>query len=181
MLYIRQWKNDLEAISNEVRDTFGQLDMETLQTKPSSDGWSIADNLEHLIKVNRSYFPIFKKLQNGSYRGAFIGKISIFPNLLGRLIYNSVSDGRTKKTKTFKAWEPTQEAIHEDIINQFLVVQDQIIQWLNEPFIEKNPVIHSPINPLIVYNLHQAIRIIIEHEKRHLDQAKDVLRHTNSP
>ncbi len=175
MLNILNWQKELQALSDEVREKFSGLRVDQLNTKPAPDQWSIAENFDHLIQVNSSYFPIFKKLQNGSFQGAFIGKINFFPKMIGKMIYNSVSDGGRKKIKTFKSWEPTNSHYQEDILNQFIAVQQQLIDWLNEPFVLKNPIIHSPVNPLIVYSLYQAIEIIIAHEKRHIAQAESVM------
>jgi uncharacterized damage-inducible protein DinB len=179
MLNILHWQNELQALSDVIQDKFSGLDLEQINTKPAPNQWSIAENIDHLIQVNSSYFPIFKKLQNGSFQGAFISKISFFPKMIGQMIYKSVSDGGKRKIKTFKAWEPTSERYPEDVLNQFVAVQQQLIEWLNEPFVAKNPIIHSPVNPLIVYSLYQAIEIIIAHEKRHIAQAAAVLAQLN--
>jgi uncharacterized damage-inducible protein DinB len=180
MLNIIQWQKELQALSDEIQDKFSGLDVDQINMKPAADQWSIAENIAHLIQVNSSYFPIFKKLQNGSFQGAFIGKISFFPKLIGQMIHKSVSDGGKRKIKTFKSWEPSSDQYPEDVFNQFRAVQQQLIEWLNEPFVLKNPTIHSPVNPLIVYSLFQAVQIIIAHEKRHISQAEAVLAQLNS-
>lgn len=172
-----QWINELDKLSGEIRDSFGYLDKETLVLKPNSKSWSIAENLDHLIKVNSSYFPIFNQLIENTFVGAFIGKFSFFTKLFGNMIYRSVSDGGKKKIRTFPLWQPMIKEDETHIIENFLGHQEDLKKWIKElgPYIEKDVIIHSPANKLIVYSLAQALDIIIAHEERHLEQAKNVL------
>ncbi|MDX5476896.1 MAG: DinB family protein [Cyclobacteriaceae bacterium] len=173
----KQWINELDKLSGDIRDSFGNLDKEILFLKPDSKSWSIAEILEHLITVNSSYFPIFKQLIDNTFVSAFIGKFSFFTKLFGNMIYQSVSDGGKKKIRTFPLWEPKIKEGEADIIENFLAHQEDLKNWIKElgPYIEKEAIIHSPANKLIVYSLPQALDIIIAHEKRHLEQAKNVL------
>lgn len=171
------WINKLHEISDEVNQTFGDVAREKLYLRPNSESWSIAENLDHLIRVNSSYFPIFQKLEAGTFRGAFIGKVSLFPKLLGNAIYKSVSDGGEKKVKTFPLWEPSINEKEGDILFEFQKHQQELKNWIRrmEPFVERKLIIHSPVNRLIVYSLEKAFDIIVSHEKRHVYQARRVL------
>lgn len=168
----------LDAITAEARQEFEELPEDKLHLNPSPNRWSIAQNIAHLIVVNRSYFPIFQKLKDGTYSGAFIGKIPFFPKLFGNMIYKSVSDRGEKKIKTFPLWEPEKLESDEDIVRKFVSHQDEMKQWIYQmdPFVIQKRIIHSPANRLIVYSLEQALQIIIAHEWRHLEQAKNALK-----
>ncbi|MFN3800452.1 DinB family protein [Belliella pelovolcani] len=168
----------LQEITEEVKSTFGELSQEILFQKPDAKTWSIAENLEHLITLNSSYFPIFDKLKKGELPLAFISKIAFFPKILGDMIMKSVAVSNTKKVKTFPLWEPRVSSGDQyDIIQKFEKHQQALIAKINEldSHIQKGSIIHSPANRLIVYRLDQAIAIIIEHERRHLLQAKNLL------
>ncbi len=175
------WIKELHEINEEVIHTFGDVAHEKIYLRTNSQSWSIAENLDHLIKVNSSYFPIFQKLEAGTFHGAFIAKIGLFPKLLGNAIYKSVSDGDRKKVKTFPLWEPSANEKAGDIIAEFQKHQQELIHWFREmePFVQKKVIIHSPVNRLIVYSLEKAFDIIVSHEKRHVDQAKEVLAEIN--
>jgi len=170
------WKEELDHISKEVNEKFGALSKEQLFAQPDPKRWSIAQNLQHLIQVNESYFPIFNRLEKRDLPQPFIGKIAFFRKLFGNMIYQSVSDGGKKKVKTFPLWEPSILEKEEDILGKFLEQQEALKQWIErlQPFIEKEAVIHSPANKLIVYTLPKALDIIVAHERRHLDQALNV-------
>lgn len=178
MSEFQSYISELDKISLDAKSAFSNLTPETLHQKPDSKNWSIAENLEHIIVLNSSYFPIFKKLQNGNFSGAFVSKISFFPKVIGDMIFNSVSDGGKRKVKTFPLWEPQiSSAQKDDILEKFIEHQKELSEWVNDlhPFLEQRTIIHSPANKLIVYSLNRAFEIIIAHEKRHLDQAKNVL------
>jgi hypothetical protein len=171
------WLDSINDITTETDRSFSGLPLEKIHFKPNPQTWSIAENLEHLITINKTYFPIFEKLKNGSFQGAFISKIPLFYNLFGNLIYKSVSDGGKKKTKTFPLWEPKVNSDDPTVLERFKAHQEELKTRIKEmkPFHEKNTIIHSPANTIIVYPLEKAFEIIIAHEQRHLDQAKSLL------
>ncbi|AFL85629.1 hypothetical protein Belba_3115 [Belliella baltica DSM 15883] len=174
----QRYISELEQISKEVKSSFSSLSKEVLYQKPDPKKWSIAENLEHIIVLNSSYFPIFQRLKNGNLNNAFVSKISFFSRVIGDMIFKSVSDGGKRKVKTFPLWEPQLNSEKEsEILEKFSQHQIELAEWIKElnPFIEKKTIIHSPANKLIVYALDKAFEIIIAHEKRHLDQAKNVL------
>ena len=64
-----------------------------------------------------------------------------------------------------------------EIIDRFATHQQELIKWMkrSEPFIMKDIIIHSPANKIIVYKLEKAFDLIVTHERRHLNQAKELL------
>jgi hypothetical protein len=174
---IEIWIGTIDRITKEAIETFILLPVEKMHHKHDSKTWSIAENFEHLITINRTYFTIFRQLKEGSFHPAFISRIPYFSNLFGNMIYQSVSDGGKKKAKTFPLWEPKVTEGDSTVLERFQFHQDELKAWIKEmqPFLEKNTIIHSPANKLIVYSLEKAIDIIVAHEHRHLDQAKGLL------
>src|SRR5690606_6142870 len=108
-----------------------------------------------------------------TYHSSFLGKIPYLADSLGKLLYQSM--GSKSKVKTFKIWEPLKFA--EDTVPHFKDHQMELSSYIQklEPFFNTGLVIHSPANRLLVYGLDRAIDILIAHEKRHLNQCKDVL------
>ncbi|MCL6259460.1 DinB family protein [Aquiflexum sp. TKW24L] len=174
---IEKWIDSIDNITSEAIEVFITLSVEKIHLKPNPETWSIAENFEHLITINRTYFPIFEKLKHGSFQGAFISKFPYFSNLFGNMILKSVSDGGKKKAKTFPLWEPKLTTEDATVLERFQNHQEELKNWIKEmqPFLEKKTIIHSPANKLIVYSLEKAIDIIVAHEQRHIDQAKNLL------
>lgn len=172
-----KWTLSVDQITQQTIETFNDLPLSKIHLKPYPKTWSIAENIEHLITINKTYFPIFERLENGTFHGAFIGRFAFFSNLFGDMIFKSVSDGGKKKQKTFPLWEPRIHQGDDTILERFIQHQEDLKSWIvqMEPFVKKNQIIHSPANKLIVYSLEKAIEIIIAHEQRHLDQAKNLL------
>jgi uncharacterized damage-inducible protein DinB len=164
-------------ISNQILAEFGSLTNEQLNWKPHSNMWSIAQNLEHVIIINESYYPVFTSLKTGTYKTPFIAKFSFLVRFLGNTILKSVQPDRQKKMKTFPIWEPSTSTDIVEILQRFNNHQNELIQKIDEvkEFIEQGCVISSPANRNIVYTLETALDIIVAHEQRHIEQAKEVL------
>ena len=170
--------SELEEITKGVKNSFSILEDDLLFKKPNAGTWSIAENLEHLIILNSSYFPIFEKVKKGTLQSAFISKIGFFTKMFGNMIYKSVSDGGKKKVKTFPLWEPKLYSDQDEpILEKFYDHQKILKQKIREiePFLGKGIIIHSPANKIVVYSLDKALEIIVAHEKRHLEQAQRLI------
>jgi hypothetical protein len=78
--------------------------------------------------------------------------------------------------KTFPIWEPAISLVRSDILDQFEKHQQELKQLIasSEDLLEEGTVISSPANRMIVYKLETAFDIIVAHEKRHLEQAREV-------
>lgn len=167
----------LDDITRQSLAEFGALTSEQLNWKPNSTTWSIAQNLDHLIVVNETYYPVLASLKAGTYRAPFIAKIGFMVSFLGKTILNAVQPDRRKKMKTFPIWEPTASHVIGDILNRFQNHQNELKRHIADAkgLVEQGVVISSPANRNIVYKLETAFDIIVSHEQRHLEQAKEVL------
>jgi hypothetical protein len=174
---MKNWTSALDKITNQSQTEFGTLTNEQLTWKPNSSTWSIAQNLDHLIVVNETYYPVLASLKKGRYQTPFIAKIGFIVSFLGKTVLKAVQPDRQKKMKTFPIWEPSTSQEHNDILKRFEIHQNELKQKIEEAqeFIEQDVVISSPANRNIVYKLATAFDIIVSHEQRHLEQAKEVL------
>ena len=55
---MKDWTSQLDKITEHFVADFGSLSAEQLNWKPNSQTWSIAQNIDHLIVVNQTYYPI---------------------------------------------------------------------------------------------------------------------------
>ena len=167
----------IDHITYEVTRHFGNLNSRDLNDKPSASQWSIAQNLQHIIIVNESYLPVIKKLRNKSYKAGWLTRQAFLVKLTGKKILESVQPVVKKKIKTFEEWKPLENMVIEDIIPKFDTHQQLLKELIlsSQDLIDAGTVIHSPVNRLIVYSLEDAFKIMVAHEERHLNQAKEVL------
>jgi hypothetical protein len=174
---MKNWTSTLEDISKQCLNEFGILTSEQLNWKPNSTTWSIAQNLDHLIVVNETYYPVLASLKSGTYKTPFVAKIGFMVSFLGKTVLKAVQPDRKEKMKTFPIWEPTTSNVIGDILNRFQNHQNELIQEIEgaKGLVEKGVVISSPANKNIFYKLETAFDIIVSHEQRHLEQAKEIL------
>ncbi|MEX0609482.1 MAG: DinB family protein [Balneolaceae bacterium] len=176
------WTNEIDEITEDFNQNFGELTADQLNWKPNAETWSIAQNMDHLIVINESYFPAIKSLHKGTYKTPFTGRFSFLVNFFGRFILKSVQPDTPKKVKTFAIWEPTQSEGYSDILSRFKAHQEELKQMIlnSQDLLEKETVISSPANKHIVYKLDTVFDIIVAHERRHFGQAKEVLKKLKS-
>ncbi|MFT6321625.1 MAG: hypothetical protein ACJAT4_002555 [Granulosicoccus sp.] len=174
---MKDWTNQIDKTTSEFKQLFSELSSEELNWKSNAKTWSIAQNIDHLIAINKTYFPILAELKSGKYKLPFIGKFGFIVSYLGKLILNAVEPSRKKKTKTFSIWEPSKSKIPADILEQFSNHQNELKReiFAAKDLVENGAIIYSPANKNIVYKLEMAFDVIVTHEQRHLEQAKEVL------
>ena len=168
--------NRIDIISNEFINKFNEFDSLKLNWKPNSHSWSIAQNIEHLIEVNTSYFDLVKSVRAGKYKLPFTGRIRFLVNIFGKFILKGVHPDTKKKIKTFSIWEPSSSNI-ENILEKFEKHQKELKQFIIScnDLLKQKIVISSPANHYVVYDLYTAFDIIVTHESRHFEQAKNVI------
>lgn len=174
---ILEWQARLQGVTNAFMVEFGSLTEKDLNWKPSESVWSIAQIMEHIIITNLSYFPIFDLVKKNKFTTPWIGKIPLVPSFMGKIILFYVQPDMKKKSRTMPVWEPSYSVITVEIFRRFQCHQEEFIQWILslEGCLEKNPIIHSPASKKIVYSLDVGIEIMVTHEERHLNQAREVM------
>ena len=172
------WVNQLDQLTEAVISNFGLLRHEDLYFKPDANRWSIAENLAHIIVVNRTYFPVIEQIRNNTYKVPFIGKIPFLPKLFGSVLIEYVKPEKEEaKVKTFPIWEPANFKEEGSILELFEKHQQALrnLRIDNEDLIQRKQIIASPANQNIVYSLDDAFDVILLHEQRHFIQSKAVL------
>ncbi|MDW7694512.1 DinB family protein [Flammeovirgaceae bacterium SG7u.111] len=174
---MKNWTSQLDNTTQEFQQSFSALSGEELNWKPSPDTWSIAQNIDHLIVINQSYFSALSELRAGRYKLPFIAKFGFLVSYLGKFILNASKPDRKKKIKTFAIWEPANSQLPTDVLARFAAHQELLKREIEASagLVAKGAVLCSPANQNIVYKLEAAFDIIVAHEQRHLAQAKEVL------
>lgn len=173
-----KWISEIDGSTHAVEQEFASLDAGQLNWKPSPGIWSIAQNIEHLIVVNETYFPVVAALKAGTYKTPFLGRLGFMVSFFGKTVLGAVQPDRRKKMSTFPIWEPAQSEIGADIIERFSKHHQDLKKLIEDStdLIKKGAVISSPANRNIVYKLETAFDIIVAHEQRHLEQAREIKR-----
>src|SRR5690348_1013823 len=110
---MRTWNKQIDDITQKFTESFAQLDSAQLNWKPRPGTWSIAQNIDHLIVINTSYFAVIDSVRKGTYKPPFLSRMGFMVSFLGNMILKSVHPERKKKMKTFAIWEPGKSNINE--------------------------------------------------------------------
>ena len=168
---------DLDQVTSEVEAAFGRLSHSQLNWKPSADRWSIAQCLDHLVTINRLYFPLLASLRSGAPSPGFWERHSPFSGLLGRLLIKTLSPENRKKTKTSAKAEPSTSEI-DGIIERFVRHQAELIAHIRDiprSVDRTRTIVTSPLLSWVTYSLDDCLTILVVHEKRHVLQARRVM------
>ena len=172
-----RWTSEIDAITEAFTREFEHLSSSQLNWKPVPGAWSIGQVLDHIITINSTYFPLIDSVKKGQHRPPFHSRFGFLVRLFGKEILKSVQPDRRKKIRTFPIWEPSSSEISEDILERFADHQEQLkkVVITSSELLDLGTVISSPANRNIVYTLETAFDIIVTHERRHFEQAMEVL------
>lgn len=170
------WISQVDEITAQYKVAFGTMGEKALNKKPSEGEWSIGQNLEHLISVSQSYYSIPDKIRAKDYKLSRVAQWSFFAKTVGNMILGSVEHTRKRKVKTFPVWEPSTTSENPNVYREFIAEQEQLKAWINsiKDLLDQEVVIGSPANKNICYKLSKALDIIVEHQRRHFEQCREV-------
>ena len=174
--------NAANNVASNTRSTFGHLTPSQLNWKPSPERWSIAQCFDHLIAVNKAYFPVIDNVLAGKKRTLW-ESMPVLPGLMGKMVIKAVEPTSTRKFKARKNFEAAQSNISGSIINDFVDHQAEVVDKMKatQHLDLEKIIITSPVAAVMTYSLIDAYRIIVVHEERHFQQAKRVTEETEFP
>ncbi|MCH2045056.1 MAG: DinB family protein [Saprospiraceae bacterium] len=156
---------------------FNSLSEAELNWKPEKKVWSIGQNIEHVIKVNKQYFKILEAVLTQTYASGFMTKQPFMHKTWAKVLINAVDPKkRSKKIKTFKLFEPQQSKISRSVLTDFLNNQEALRKYVLELDYAKyhDKIIASPASKMFTFSLGTALEMLVMHTKRHYLQAMDL-------
>ncbi|MEQ8552613.1 MAG: DinB family protein [Cyclobacteriaceae bacterium] len=171
--YLKNWIKEAELVPDRVSELFQDISIEEINRKPKAYKWSIGELFDHLTVTNALYFPVFQKIIAGTHRNPFASKFSYLSDFFGKSILKSVHPENEKKLKTMRKFEPVMKEFTPDKINAFIQQHKELIALVKQTDVVNHTktFIGSPANPVIVYSLEYANKIILAHDLRHIQQA----------
>ncbi|MEO8074583.1 MAG: DinB family protein [Acidobacteriota bacterium] len=179
---ISKFVSEFEEVSNATQKTFGNLNAEQINWKPSAESWSVGQCFDHLIKSNEAFNPQVEKLKAGSKKHTFLESYSPFTTFFGNFLLKSLKNDAKKFKAPSKAIVPPSD-ISADIIEQFIQQQTEIVETIKtlKNVDWQKTVVTSPFLKLMTYKLETAFEIGVEHAKRHFRQAERVMKTEGFP
>ena len=169
--------DEINAIADDAQKSFGWLNAQQLNWKPSANQWSVAQCLDHLIVINSTYFPVIDKIARNGYKPSLQQRLPLLPRFFAWLVLTAVSPGGKIKYKASAHTQPSSSTIAADVVARFKAHQQEVIRHMKitEKLDLKKTIITSPVASVAAYSMLDAFKIIETHERRHLQQAKQVM------
>ena len=182
MVNIEKWLQKIDKNTEQFFNAFSEINAAQLNWKPNPGKWSIGQCIDHIIVTNATYFPVLQEIIENRYHEGFLHKMPILPGFFGKMLLSGVRPDGKRKMKTFPVFEPASSNFGLDLLDKFRKHQEQLKDYISKIPADKYEklVITSPASKFIVYSLKNAIEIIIAHEQRHFEQAKNVLIHQST-
>jgi len=175
--------DEINAVADDAHKSFGHLDAQQLNWKPSVSQWSVAQCLDHLIVINSGYFPIIEKIVRDGYKPSLQQRLPLLPRFFALLVLKAVSPEGKIKYKASAHVQPSNSAIASDVVARFKAHQQEVVRHMKmtEKLDLEKIIITSPVASVAAYSMLDAYKIVVKHERRHLQQAKRVVEAAGSP
>jgi len=169
-------RTELEAIADESKAAFGHLDARQLNWKPEASRWSVAQCLEHLLTANRQMAVMAEQAMDDTRPRTVWQRLPIWPGLLGRMLVRSQSPDATRRFKAPGKAQPAASGIDAGVVGRFVDQQRDLIARLDAVAARDlaGVVMVSPFAGVVAYSVLDGWRLIVAHERRHVQQAQRV-------
>lgn len=176
-------RRELEAIARDAQATFGSLDERQLNWRPDASRWSVAQCLEHLLNANREMFQSLDAALDPVRRRTIWQRVPILPGLFGRILIRSQAPAVTRKFKAPAKAQPASSAIDQRIVERFVAHQREAAERVRalEGRDAERIIMVSPFAALITYSAVDGCRLLVSHERRHVEQARRVISEPGFP
>ena len=182
-LSLAEIEAELAAIAHDTRVTFGRLDAGQLNWRPTAASWSVAQCLDHLLRADHKMLQALDAAVDGSRPPAWWQRLPFLPGLFGVLMIKSQMPGATGKFTAPQAARPSSSALDPGIVGQFVAHQEEAaarVRSLDDGDARRIIMI-SPFVSFITYSVLDGCRLLVAHERRHVEQARRVTEHPGFP
>ena len=176
--------SEITAAEDDARALVAGLSDAQANWQPGQGtGWSVAQCLDHLAKSNAVYTAQFLPVaEHARVRGGgtFQG---LRPTWLGRWFVTSLEPPPRRRIKTFKTLVPGASIPVAEALASYLASHDQYRRLVAVAAdVDANRVVATnPFVGTVRMRLSTALQVIPAHERRHLWQARQVLRQSGFP
>lgn len=167
------WIKEIDLVTDQFKRSFSSFSEEELNYKLKEETWSIAQIIAHIMVLNNSYFEYFREIQNGNHSLPEIESKEAFARDSGKKMMPFMSRDRLERTNTWDIWQPPTGIIKKSIISDFEESQSEF-----KKLVASLPVtatfIKYPGHFDLIFKLEDCIDFLLEHEKRHYNQALEI-------
>jgi hypothetical protein len=174
---LETFRQQFEQLAEEADTLTRLLTDDQFNWRPPSHGWSVAQCIDHLNVTARTYLP---KLDEGiadAIRRGLYGEGPFKYNWFGRMFVRSQEPTTRMKFKTAKVFMPAPSRPRQETIAAFRAYQVQFIDRLRQAngLDLARARVKSPAASFLRLPLGSGFALMVAHERRHLQQARNVI------
>ena len=169
---------ELSAIARDAQSIFGGLDERQLDWRPDATRWSVAQCFDHLLNANREMFQAIDAAVDGSRPRTVWQRAPVLPRIFGWMMIRSQMPEAKRKFTAPRQITPASSAIDPGIVERFVAYQHEAaarVRSLDERDAARIVMV-SPFVSFITYSVLDGCRLMVTHERRHVEQARRVTR-----
>jgi hypothetical protein len=166
----------LADIARDAHATFGSLTARQLNWRADAAQWSVAQCFEHLLAANRLMFQAGDDALNPARPRTVWQRLPVLPGVFGRLLIRSQAPTGTRKLTAPGKAQPAQSEIAADVIPRF-IEQNKAAMARLQAVDEREAaraIMTSPFIRVVTYSVLDGWRLVVAHDRRHVEQARRV-------
>jgi hypothetical protein len=174
MNFLDQKIRELADLSAKYAAEFSDLSPAEGDLKPAEKVWSINECLDHIIQSNGSYHKVLDAVAQKRNRRSAWSRVPFLPTFWGKMVLKAVSPDTKGKSKTFPAFMPLSSSYGRNLTSEVSAANAQLaekLKGIREEDLDTQ-IVTSPAGPFVTFSVRACITILVEHEKRHFNQAK---------
>ena len=174
---IDDFRSQFERLADEADALVATLSEEQFHWRASPESWGVADCIEHLNVVARLYLPNLDEGIADAIRRGLYAQGPFAYNWIGRLFVWIMEPPARFKVKAPATFLPAAGRSRHEIMAAFRAYQVQFIDRLRQAngLDLARARVSSPSNGWIRIPLGSAFALMTAHERRHLQQARNVI------
>ena len=175
-LSLAEVRTGLADVARDVEHAFGALNARQLNWRPDAARWSVGQCLEHLLTTNRLMFSRADDALNPAHPRTVWQRLPGLPAMFGKLLVRSQAPQATRKYKAPTPARPSTSDIAADIVQRFVAQHREAVgrvAALDEARAAR-AIMTSPFAGVITYSVLDGWRLIVAHDRRHVEQARRV-------
>jgi hypothetical protein len=185
---IESLTEDTNSINKILKEQIHPRSENQLNWKASAEKWSVLECLEHIMLSGQYYIDEINNSFSSKSPGLDPLDLDFKPGIIGNYSVKAMKPAPSgeinNKMKTFKRMEPGKSNMdHEKILADFSRYQADLLSILEKSkYFNLNKIkIRSSIGNMIRFKLGDALRFVIAHNQRHVQQAINVMKSDGFP
>jgi uncharacterized damage-inducible protein DinB len=180
---IDAYRQEFERLAADADALVAPLSDDQFTWQPQPGAWSVAQCIDHLNVTARLYLPRLDEGIAEAMRRGMYGEGPFKHDLIGRLIVRIMEPPARMRVKTPATFHPEPRRSRSEIMAAFRAYQVQFVDRLRQAngVDLRRAKVHSPASKWIRMSLGAGFALMVAHERRHLWQAREVMKAPGFP